>query len=88
MIGYSFTQQIKDIIPGVGLALAMAIVVFGIGLLLPFSPVWVLSIQLFTGIAFVLIVSELLKIKDYVYLKTLTVEKIKSIKAQKNGKIK
>lgn len=88
MIGYSFIQQIKDIIPGFGLALVMAIVVFGIGLLLPFFPVWVLGIQLIAGIAFVLIVSELFKIKDYIYIKTLILEKVKAIKTQKNEKIK
>lgn len=79
-IGYSMKEQVKDILPSFGLALLMAAVVFGIGKLLPFSNLWVLLIQLIVGSAFIIVFCEVVKFKDYVFVKELVVEKIKDFR--------
>lgn len=88
LIGYSFKQQITDILPGFLLALLMAGIVFGLGLLLPFNPLWKFISQTVAGGLFIFIMSELFKFKDYIFIKTLLSEKLSSIKTQRNGKTK
>ncbi|HAF30208.1 MAG TPA: flippase [Bacteroidales bacterium] len=84
MIGYSFKQQVKDILPAFGIAILMAIIVFFLGLILPFSPLWTLLIQVSTGAIFIIILSEILKFKDYIFIKNLALEKIESIRTNRN----
>ena len=74
MIGYSVIQQIKDILPGFLLALTMAIVLFVMGKILPFQPLLLLIIQLIAGAIFIFVFSEIIKLKDYQYLKSLVLE--------------
>lgn len=85
MIGYSFKQQVKDILPSFFLALAMAGIIFALGLLLSLSPIWTFTIQTLVGAAIIYFMSEVLKIKDYLFLKNLFFEKLISVKNQKNG---
>jgi len=77
MIGYSTKQQIGDILPSFSLALIMAAVVYILGLILPFPTVWVLIIQLSAGALFIYVASELIKFRDYVFIKEMILEKIK-----------
>jgi len=77
MIGYSMQQQVKDILPSFGLAITMAVVVFLLGLFLPFTPLWKLIIQMSAGALFILIVSETTKFRDYEFVKGLLLEKFK-----------
>lgn len=79
-IGYSFTQQVKDILPSFFLALTMGVTVYLIGLLLPFSYPIKLIIQIIFGALFVLVISEVTKFRDYIFAKQLVLEKIHSIK--------
>lgn len=88
MIDYSFKHQIKDIMPAFCIALCMAIIVYGLGLAIPLDPLPLLIIQITSGAAFVLIVSEISRFKDYLFLKSLIFEKISTISIQKNGKTK
>lgn len=78
-IGYSFKQQVTDILPSFGLALIMAAGVFGLGLVLPFNPLWMLITQTLTGAAFIFLFCEVTKFKDYIFVKELIVEKIREI---------
>ncbi|WP_347841423.1 lipopolysaccharide biosynthesis protein [uncultured Draconibacterium sp.] len=76
MIGYSTKQQIKDILPSLFIALLMGSIVYLVGHFASFSSLWILLIQLFLGAIFILIVGELIKFKDYIFLKTIVTEKL------------
>ncbi len=88
MIGYSFKQQIKDILPSFIMAFGMAIIVYGLGLIISLNPLPLLIIQITSGATFILIVSEITHFKDYLFLKSLVLEKILTIRTQKNEKTK
>jgi teichuronic acid exporter len=83
MIGYSIKQQVEDILPSFVLALVMASVVFGVGLLLPFSPLLNFIIQTAGGGIFIFSFCELTKFRDYIFVKELVFEKINEIKRKK-----
>lgn len=80
MIGYSFNQQVKDILPAFLTALSMALVVFGLGILLALPPLATLIIQVISGAVFIIIFSEITHLKDYIFLKSLILEKISTLK--------
>lgn len=79
-IGYSFKQQVLDILPSFGLALMMALFVYLLGLFLPFSYLWVLIIQIIAGALFILLFCELTRFRDYIFVKEIVFEKIKEIR--------
>jgi len=84
-IGYSFSQQVKDILPSFFLALSMGVIVYFIGVILPFSYPIKFIIQIIFGAIFVLVISEATKFKDYIFVKELIVEKIGEICIKKNN---
>jgi teichuronic acid exporter len=79
-IGYSFMQQVKDILPSFFLALIMGISVYILGELLPFSYLVNLIIQILFGALFIFMFCEITKFKDYIFVKELVLEKIHSLK--------
>jgi len=79
-IGYSFKQQVTDILPSFSLALTMAVAVYLLGLILPFSMLLKLILQIGAGAAIVFLFCELTQFKDYIFVKKLIVEKIKEFK--------
>jgi len=79
-IGYSFKQQVTDILPSFSLALTMAVAVYLLGLILPFSMLLKLILQIGAGAAIVFLFCELTQFKDYIFVKNLIVEKIKEFK--------
>ena len=83
MINYPMKEQIKDISPSFGLATAMTITLYLLGLVISFAPVWKLIIQLTAGALFIFITCELTKFKDYIFIKELVFEKINEIKKKK-----
>lgn len=84
-IGYSFKQQVKDILPSFSLALIMGISVYILGELLPFSYPINLIIQIIYGTLFIFVFCEITKFKDYIFVKELILEKIHSFKKNKYG---
>jgi O-antigen/teichoic acid export membrane protein len=78
MIGYSFKEQLKDILPSFTLALGMALVVFAAGRFLPAPYLFKLLISLLIGAAIIIAASELFKLRDYTYIKSLLLEKMKA----------
>ena len=86
LIGYSFRQQVRDILPSFLLALLMGLVVGALGYFLPLSPGLVLLAQLTAGAIFVWSISELIKFKEYLYLKSLVTEKLTALNRSKHGK--
>jgi O-antigen/teichoic acid export membrane protein len=74
-IGYSFLEQIKDILPSFLLATSMSTAVFVEGLLFPLPPLPLLAIQLITGTLLTIGICEGFHFKDYLYLKDIVKEK-------------
>lgn len=79
-IGYSFMQQVKDILPSFFLALIMGVSVFIVGEILPFSYLVKLIVQVLFGAIFVFGFCEITKFRDYIFVKELVLEKIHSLK--------
>lgn len=79
-IGYSFKNQFLDILPSFFLASTSALIVYLIGKLLQFSSVVNLFIQLFVGIGVFLSICEILRMREYVFIKSLLLEYIKIFK--------
>jgi len=76
MIGYSMKQQVKDILPSFFMAALMAALVFCLRWVLNVNPLLTLIIQVFAGAMFILILSEITRFKDYLFLKSLISEKL------------
>jgi len=85
MIGYSFKDQVKDILPSFVLALVVGTAVYLVGLLLPLIPLWQLLIQLVSGGILLLVLCETLQIKDYVFVKKLASEKFNDLKVNRKN---
>lgn len=76
LIGYSSFEQLRDILPSFLLAAAMAVIVFFSGNFLTFIPLINLIIQIFAGVVLVVVFSEILKFKDYHYLKEIVMTQL------------
>lgn len=83
MIGYSFKQQVKDILPSFTLSLAVGVVVFGIGHVLHFGAFSNLVIQVLSGLALIIATCEVTKFKDYLFVKELVIENMPAIAPSK-----
>lgn len=84
-IGYSFKQQVKDILPSFFIAITMAVSVYLSGKILPFSYPVTLIIQIIFGALFVFLFCEITKFRDYIFAKELVLEKILSLKKNNYG---
>jgi len=75
-IGYSMSEQVKDIMPSFLLSAFTGLIVFITGIVLHAVPLVMLIAQITFGAAMFLGICELLKIQDYLYLKDIVAEKI------------
>ncbi|KAF0200315.1 MAG: polysaccharide biosynthesis [Bacteroidetes bacterium] len=76
LLGYSFTAQIKDILPSFTLAVAISSIVYIEGLLIFLPPLQLLFIQLISGILLTFGICEVVKFKDYHYIKSIVNDKL------------
>lgn len=74
LIDYSSLAQIKDISPSFLLAGVMSALVFVQGLIIDLSPLPTLLIQLATGAMLTFSICEILRYKDYLYIKNIIAE--------------
>jgi teichuronic acid exporter len=74
-IDYSFTAQIKDILPSLLLAIVMSSFVFAEGLLIPVPLLSLLIVQLITGALLTFGLCEVFHFKDYLFIKEIVKEK-------------
>lgn len=88
MIGYSFMQQVKDIIPSFLQALPMAIAIYLFGTVSPFGYAVTFYLQLMLGMMLIVGLNELTRQKDYLYIKATLVEYIALYRAQKATVVK
>lgn len=79
MIGYSFMEQVRDIMPSFILGIAVAAGVFVIGTLSPFSLGSTLILQLTGGILLTILISETTRHRDYLYIKDIVRTELISI---------
>lgn len=77
LIGYSLKHQVADVLPSFFIAITMSVIVYILGLILPFSYLWILITQIIAGATFVILFCEISQFKDYVFMKELILEKIK-----------
>ena len=75
-LDYSFKEQMNDMLPSLLLSTIMAILVYGIGLILPISDLGVLIVQVLFGIAFYSTLSYLTNNPEFKYLYKLIVSNI------------
>jgi len=80
-IGYSFKEQVGDVLPSFCLSLVMAVIIYVIGIYIPFNPLWTLVIQISAGAIFIITYCEITKYKDYIFVKGLVLEKINNYKS-------
>ena len=74
-IGYSMSAQIKDIYPSLLLAIFTSSIVFSEGFIFNLPPLALLCIQLTTGILLTFGICEAIHFKDYLYIKSIVIEK-------------
>ncbi|MDX9694246.1 MAG: lipopolysaccharide biosynthesis protein [Bacteroidales bacterium] len=75
-IGYSSMQQLKDILPSFVLALFIGALVYLIGMFLDLPNYLILIIQLIAGGGIFFVLAELFKMKDYIFVKEIFLEKL------------
>lgn len=75
MLGYSFFQQVKDILPAFAIAAIMSASVFGINFIGINSSLLLLVIQIIAGAGLIILICELTNFNDYKYIKTTILDK-------------
>lgn len=68
LLNYSYINQLKDILPALGLALFMGAIVYAAEFL-PLNPLLTLIVQIPLGVAVYLLGSILLKLESYIYVR-------------------
>ena len=77
-IGYSMLEQVKDIFPSFLLAISVGIIVFGIAYVFPLEAIWTLLLQIVAGGILTISFCEIVRFRDYIYIKNLIVGRMKS----------
>lgn len=76
LLNYSYLEQLKDILPSIGLSLLMGAAIYFFQYL-PIHPALILIIQFFCGAAFYLLGSHLLKFESYEYVMSIAKKYLK-----------
>lgn len=77
ILNYPIKEQLKDIFPSFLLASTMGVIVYFVGYFSSFHlSIITLIIQIFTGIVIIVGCGELLKTKEYVFIKTTLLKEI------------
>lgn len=79
LLNYSIKEQLKDVLPSLGIALLMAIPVFLLSYT-PFRPFLQLILQVIVGALIVIITCELLKLPEYCEIKNIVEQYIIKLK--------
>ena len=79
VLNYPIKEQIYDVYPSLILSFSMGIVVYLVGYLSNINHLITLILQIITGITIVVIFAELLRIKEYLFLKNTIMDKYQVI---------
>ena len=77
--GYGWQTQVRDIAPSIGISLFMSIPVLAMNWL-PISPFIIFPLQIVLGAAMVILIGELRKMEEYMYIKDIVVKGIDKIR--------
>ena len=77
--GYKFTEQVADLFKPLLLASFMGVTVFLVDYLTNFKPVITLILQISVGVIIVFALGELLRLKEYVVIKSIFIEQFRKI---------
>jgi teichuronic acid exporter len=80
IIGYSSLQQFRDLLPSLVLAVLIGSIVYLIGKLLIMPNYLILITQLMAGVVLTVMIVELFKMQDYLYIKEIISNKLKKQK--------
>ncbi len=83
LIGYSYRQQMRDVSPTFLMACAIAVPVFMLGNVLPYSPPLVFLLQILLGGFLFIVLSEGFKLDSYRLVKDTMLEKARDILANR-----
>lgn len=72
LLKYSIKEQILDILPSFGIAIAVALPVYGLSFL-SLPPALVLGIQIITSICLAILASEKTRLQEYIELKSIVI---------------
>lgn len=75
---YSIKEQIMDILPGFGVAVAMAVPVFAMSFI-PFNPSILLPLQIAAGAIITISICEVTKLPEYIELKGIVIPVINKV---------
>lgn len=81
LINYSLKEQVMDILPTFLLALLVSGIVYSLSFVFKMGNLPLLSIQVIVGVVLTLLLSEILKIKGYLEIKEILIEKIPFLKS-------
>ena len=84
-ISYGVKEQVRDLLPIYAISIGMGAVVYGAGKLMPFSELLTLILQIGLGVVLYIVISKLLKIKEFDTVYDLLVPVLKKIKPAKTG---
>ncbi|MBN2821355.1 MAG: lipopolysaccharide biosynthesis protein [Bacteroidales bacterium] len=76
LIGYSNMEQLKDIFPSFLLSIVVGSVLYGMSIFISIPDYQLLIIQLAAAFVLVISLSELFKLKDYIYIKEIISNKL------------
>ena len=77
-LNYSIKEQVKDILPSLGVAIAMAIPVFAMSLI-PLNPFILLLLQIMAGVVITICICEITKLPEYFEIKGIAMPIINKI---------
>ena len=75
LINYSWFDQIKDVLPSFMIAAVMSAIVFIEGIFFRLPPLPMLLVQVMTGTLLTFSICEVIRFKDYLYLKGIVYDK-------------
>ena len=76
LIGYSWFDQIKDILPSFMVAAVMSSIVFIESIFFKLPPLPMVLVQVITGAILTFSICEIIRFKDYLYIKEIVNEKL------------
>ena len=74
LVNYPIRQQLKDMASSFFIALFIGAILFGLNHLLSLRPIWILALQLLTGVSLTILISEVTKNTEYKFLKQIAKE--------------
>lgn len=81
-LNYSIKEQVKDILPGFGVAVAMAVPVFVMNLI-PMNPLLLLPLQIVVGAIITIGICEKIKLPEYIEIRGIVMSLINKVTKRK-----